>query len=127
VITAPAILYADYMGLRYFTGKASTLPLRPLQLVHRAVFIGITLLVVTGIIITVPRWFMLFDNILFYAKLAFVLTLIVNGLFIHKLMHKATSSPFASLELSEKRLLMFSGALSGISWIVTIIIGFGGL
>ncbi|MEY2701542.1 MAG: hypothetical protein RLY43_162 [Bacteroidota bacterium] len=126
-LTMTVVAYADHMGFKYFTGKSQTLDLKKVKLAHNLVFIGIGLLVVTGIIITIPMWTYMFVNPFFYTKLAFVLTLVLNGLFIGKLMTKATNTPFALLDKEEKRVLLVSGAVSGISWVATILIGFLGL
>jgi hypothetical protein len=124
IVTAPMILYADHMGFRYFTGRASVLPERSVAWTHRLVFIGLFLLIVTGVMLTVPSWEAWFAKPAFYVKLGFVLTLLINGLFIQKLMTTAAHTPYALLPLSDKRTLITSGALSGIGWIASILIGF---
>jgi cation transport ATPase len=91
---------------------------------HRLVTIGLLLLIATGIALTVPVWAILFENPYFYAKLAFVTTLALNGYFIEKLMKKATITPFAQLTADEKRVLLISGAVSGASWVATVFIAF---
>ena len=113
ILTIPVILYADHMGFMYFTGRQQTLSARATKTAHYLVMAGIALLVITGVIITVPRWTFLIGNPFFFAKLAFVATLLING--------------FTLLSAEEKRLLMTSGAISGISWVATIVIGFLGL
>jgi len=123
-LTIPVIIYADHMGFNYFIGKSQTLSLKKVKMAHNLVFIGIVLLVITGVIITVPMWQYMLTNPFFYTKIAFVATLILNGVFIGKLMNKATITPFANLEKEEKRVLLVSGAISGISWLATILIGF---
>lgn len=124
IITAPVILYADHMGFRYFTGRAQTLSGPSVAWTHRLVFIGLFLLIATGIMLTVPSWAVWFSKPAFYMKLGFVVTLLINGLFIQKLMTTATRVPYASLSLSDKRMLMTSGALSGIGWVTSVVIGF---
>lgn len=124
IITAPVILYADHMGFLYFTGRSQTLDPKKVVVTHRFVFLGLLLLIVTGVLLTLRSWAVWFENPFFYAKLAFVMILLVNGFFIERLMHKATTTPYAMLLGSERRLLVVSGALSAIGWIVSIIIGF---
>ncbi len=124
IITAPVILYADHMGFRYFTGRAAVLPERSVVWTHRLVFIGLFVLIATGVMLTVPSWEVWFAKPAFYVKLGFVVTLLINGLFIQKLMTTATRVPYASLSLSDKRTLMTSGALSGIGWVASVLIGF---
>jgi cation transport ATPase len=124
IITAPVILFADHMGFQYFTGRVQTLNATKVVWAHRLVTIGLLLLIVTGIALTVPMWAILFENPYFYAKLAFVVTLALNGYFIEKLMKKATTTPFAQLTADEKRVLLISGAVSGASWVATVFIAF---
>lgn len=127
IITVPVILYADHIGFQYFTGKIETVNYKKIQIAHWLVTTGLILLIVTGVIITIPMWAIMFENPFFYAKLAFVVTLFLNGIFIGSLMKKATIIPFAHLSKDEKKALIMSGALSGISWVASILIGFLGL
>jgi len=122
--TAPVILFADHMGFQYLTGRTQTLSAIKVQWAHRLVTIGLLLLIITGIVITIPAWAIFLENPYFYAKLAFVVTLALNGYFIDKLMKKAITTPFAQLAPEEKRVLLVSGAVSGASWVATILIGF---
>ncbi len=127
ILTIPAIMYADHIGFKYFTGKIQTVNYRKVQIAHWFVTGGLILLIITGVIITIPMWAVMFENPFFYAKLAFVVTLFLNGIFIGSLMKKATIIPFARLSKDEKKALIVSGALSGISWTASILIGFLGL
>lgn len=120
-------MYADHIGFKYFTGKIQTVNYRKVQIAHWFVTGGLVLLILTGVIITIPMWAVMFENPFFYAKLAFVVTLFLNGIFIGSLMKKATIIPFARLSKDEKKALIVSGALSGISWTASILIGFLGL
>ncbi len=127
IITAPVILYADHMGFQYFTGRMQTLPLQKVQWAHRLVTVGLLILIATGIWMTIPMWAVMLEKPFFYAKMAFVATLFLNGLFIGQLMNKATTVPFAGLTRDEKNLLLVSGAVSGISWVASVLIGFFGI
>lgn len=127
IVTAPVILYADHMGFQYLTGRVQTIGISKLKWTHNLVTFGILLLIITGIIITVPMWAIMLENPFFYAKLAFVSTLVLNGAFIGALMKKATTTPFAELSSDEKRLLLLSGGISALGWIATTLIGFFGL
>lgn len=126
-ITAPVILYADHMGFQYLTGRIQTIPARKTEIVHWLVIVGLLLLIVTGVLITIPVWALKFENPVFYVKLAFVATLILNGVFIGKLMKKANTVPYINLSQDEKTFLMVSGGVSACGWITTILIGFFGL
>lgn len=124
IVTVPVILYADHMGFAYFTGRVQTLDPKKVARTHRLVFAGLAALIITGVMLTVPSWAVWFENPFFYVKLAFVVTLLVNGFFIERLMEKATITPYAMLSGSERSLLMTSGVLSAMGWIGSIGIGF---
>ncbi|MDQ5928024.1 MAG: hypothetical protein QG633_462 [Patescibacteria group bacterium] len=127
ILTGLVVLYADHMGFRYFTGRSQTLDPKKVRWAHRLVFIGLFILIITGVMLTLPSWAVWFENPFFYAKLAFVATLLVNGIFIDRLMQKATIMPYALLSAPERRLLMVSGALSATGWVASVLIGFFGL
>lgn len=127
IITAPAILYADHMGFQYMTGRILTVNAKKVAWVHWTVSLGLLLLVITGILVTIPLWAIMLKNPLFYAKLALVVTLTINGFFINTLMKKATTTAYVNLSDSEKKFLIVSGAVSACGWIATIVIGFFGL
>jgi cation transport ATPase len=127
IVTAPVILYADHMGFQYLTGRVKTISPRKVEWTHRLVSIGIVLLIVTGVLITIPIWAVVLEKPLFYAKLAFVATLVLNGVFIGSLMKKATMTPFTNLSKDEKKFLLLSGAVSALGWISTTLIAFFGL
>lgn len=124
IITAPVILYADHMGFLYFTGRVQTLSVKKVEWTHRLVFLGLLFLISTGAVLTIPMWAIMFENPFFYAKLAFVATLILNGIFIGKLMKKSTTTPYALLSRDEKIFLMISGAVSLCGWVASVLIGF---
>jgi len=123
IMTVPVIAHADHMGFQYFRGTVETLPLRSVKWTHRLVFAGLLLLIATGVVLVLPAWEVWFSRPVFYVKLAFVVTLLMNGLFIERLMLTATERPFRALLPTEKRVLLVSGALSGMSWAATVLIG----
>lgn len=123
-LTLPVILYADHMGFNYMTGRTQTVSARAARISHWLVTLGLLLLIGTGIALTIPSWEYLLANPYFYVKMAFVATLFVNGIAIGATLSLATITPFAQLPAEQKRLLIISGALSGISWLATILLGF---
>lgn len=127
LITIPAILLADHMGFQYFTGRISTVGVRKARVLHWLVTCGICLLIVTGVMVTIPAWDIFLSKPLFYTKIAFVLTLLVNGILIGNLMKKATHTPYKDLPYEDKKLLLVSGAVSSLGWVISICIGFFGL
>ncbi len=127
IITVPAILYGDHLGIAYFSGRVGTISRQKIVWTHRAVMIGLLLLITTGIATMLPMWAVMLEKPLFYAKLACVATLLVNSFFISGLMLKATAVPYASLLPHEQRVLLVSGGVSGCCWITAILIGLFGL
>ena len=82
IISIPAIIYADHLGFLYFTGRIQTISHKKVQYTHWFVTIGLMLLIVSGVIITIPAWALFFGNPLFYVKIGFVIALCLNGIFI---------------------------------------------
>lgn len=127
VITVPAILYGDHLGVAYITGRSATIPQKKIVWTHRAVMAGLLLLITTGIATALPMWQILLEKPLFYAKLACVTTLLINSFFINTLMHKASVAAYASLGRDEQRVLLTSGVVSVCSWVTAALIGLYGL
>jgi hypothetical protein len=123
-LTAVAILYADHQGFAYLTGKTPLLNRRSIVWPHRLIIGGLMLMIVTGIGLTVPTWEYRFSDPVFYVKMGFVLTLVLNGFAIGKLSRVASERPFMELDTETKRTLLISGALSAIGWVGAALIGF---
>lgn len=124
LVTAVAILYSDHMGYAYMRGKITLLPHTLVRKLHYAVLVGLGLLIMTGVLLSLSRWEYLLGEPIFYVKMAFVGVLIFNAWAIGKMSHLASERPFAALHAEERQLLIFSGALSGIGWVVTAVIGY---
>jgi uncharacterized membrane protein len=123
-LTAIVILYSDHMGFAYFRGKRLTLPLAFVTWSHRLVWAGLITMILSGFFMVLPAWEYYLEDPVFFVKMGFVLTLVVNAFFIGKLSLLTTERAFAELPLDIKKTLLVSGALSGIGWIGAAIIGF---
>lgn len=123
IATALVILYGDHQGFDYMRGKRKTLPPKSVSWSHRLVWFGLLLMILSGVTLVLPVWEYWLADPTFYVKMGFVVTLIINGLFIGKLSHIATERPFAELTPPEKQTLIVSGALSGIGWLGAATIG----
>jgi len=117
IITAVIILYSDHEGFNYMTGKKVVLSGRTIQWSHRLVWAGLILMVVTGVVLVVDSWAYYLQDPIFYVKIGFVLTLVVNALAIGKLSKIASERAFFELSGEEKRTLVLSGALSALGWL----------
>lgn len=84
---------------------------------------GLTLMIVTGVLLFSDAWGELIFNPAFYVKMGMVIALIVNSVFIGKLMHIATIKPFTLLSPKERHSILASGAVSIMCWLGATMIG----
>ncbi len=122
--TAAVILFADHEGFSYLRGKKQILSITHVRFFHRAVWVGLSLMILTGLLLALPRWERLIDKPEFLLKMFFVLVLVVNGIFIGKLMPIAAERPFAKLTAREKTFLCISGMASTAGWVGAGVIGY---
>lgn len=111
---------ADKEAVAWIRGKKEVLDTERVHLYHSLVWVGLLILIVTGVILFYPMRVYLLSQLLFVMKLLFVGILTVNGILIGKLAHIATVKPFSSLTSREKMSLMVSGAISSLSWICAL-------
>lgn len=107
---------SDKDAFAWMRGKKETLDAEKVRLYHRLVWLGLSILIVTGVILMYPMRVYLLSQLFFVMKLLFVGILIVNGILIGRLSHLATEKSFAALTSHEKMTLLTSGALSFLSW-----------
>lgn len=122
-VTALVILYSDHVGFNYFRERTLTLSRSTIVWSHRLVWVGLVGMIATGIALMLPSYEYWLSLPSFYVKMAFVLTLIVNALFIGKLSHVATETPYSLLDDETRKTLLTSGALSTMCWIGAAVIG----
>lgn len=121
--TIIVILYSDHQGFLYFRGKKATLSLSFVNWSHRLVWLGLGLIISTGSILVSFNVERYVADPAFFLKMSFVGVLIMNGLAIGALSHKASTTPFAALSQEEQRTLLVSGALSFMGWVGAFVIG----
>jgi hypothetical protein len=122
-LTAIVILYSDHQGFLYFRGKKQILSKTFLEWSHTLVWIGLLLMITTGVLLTIPSWTYRLQDPIFFVKLGFVLILVVNAFAIGTLARKASETPFAALSKDEQRVLLLSGSLSFSGWVGAFVIG----
>ena len=122
-LTALVIVYSDHQGFLYFRGKKQTLSKSFLKWSHHLVWTGLILMIVTGVVLTIPQWEYRLTQGAFYIKMAFVATLVVNAFAIGTLSKLAGRTPFASLQKEQKRTLLISGGVSSVCWIGAAVMG----
>lgn len=117
ILTAIAILIADKDGMDWMRGKKETLSEKRVSYLHKAVFVGLFLMIGTGLSMAYNtiEWYI--KDPTFILKMLFVATLVINGFFIGAISKVATISPFNKLEIKMKRKLIISGTVSAFSWI----------
>lgn len=111
------VVHADHMGFNWIRSKVVTLNESTIKKYHHGSFIGLGLMIFTGLILFWPMREFLLTRPQFYAKMGFVTALFINGFVIGHLSKVSTSKSFASLTLGEKIPLFISGGVSTISWI----------
>lgn len=122
-LMAVVILYSDHQAYLYFRGKRRTLSRDFISWSHRLVWVGLILIIFSGIVLTIPTWTYRLQQPFFYVKIGFVLTLLINAFAIGKFSQTASVRPFIELSREEKHTLILSGALSVFCWTGATIIG----
>jgi hypothetical protein len=84
---------------------------------HQIVSLGLLIIIVSGALMFWPvRDFLLYESA-FQIKALFVLALIINSLVIARHMGVASAREFSQLSMRERWPLLFSGAVSTLSWV----------
>lgn len=115
--TLALVIYSDVHGLLWISGKKETLPKKRMELLHRAVWIGLIVIISAGfsMFISYPEYLLSLPA--FQLKLTFIFFLLLNAFVIGKHLTVSYTRSFASLPKKEKFALLLSGAVSTIGWI----------
>lgn len=116
------ILIADTSALQWLRGKRDVIQHSQLILAHYIVTVALVGMVATGLYLFWPMREYLLSTPLFYIKMVFVATLIINALVIDRLMHVATIQSFNSLTPTKKITLLVSGTVSMVCWVGAAIV-----
>jgi hypothetical protein len=111
------IVCADTQAFSWMSGRKETLDAERLHVYHGLMWLGLALMIGTGLMLFWPAREYLIGNPVFLAKMAFVVVLIGNGFIIGNLMEIAKTRPYKSLTSREKIPIFLSGAVSTIAWI----------
>lgn len=120
-LTVVVILIADHEGLSWMRGKKEVLEVRKISKLHRFMWIGLSLMIVTGFVMFWPLREYLLYHLPFQVKMGFVTVLFINGLFIGRYSHVATQKRFNELSKKEKFPLFISGMVSFLGWVGAIV------
>lgn len=118
------IVHADHMGFLWIRGKVLKLDEKKVYKYHKGSWIGLSLMITTGLLLFWSMREFLLTRPQFYVKMAFVITLIVNGLVIGSLQKTATTKTFNSLTTQEKIPLFVRGAVSTLAWLGAVTTAF---
>ena len=122
-LTVLVILYSDHMAFQYVRGTRETIDIKIATRLHYAVWVGLIGMMVTGLWMAYPALSVLITMPLFQLKMAFVLLLVCNAIFIGTLL-PVSSVPFAQLSQKQKTPLLIGGALSTVGWVGAIVCAF---
>lgn len=123
LLTALVILYADHQGYSYMRGTTTLLNPRRTQILHRAVWTGLILMIGSGaLLFWNARDYYLVDPV-FLLKMGVVVALVINGIVIGKVAPLAVKFPFAQLSPHLRGVLLISGAVSLGGWLTAATIG----
>ncbi len=111
------IIHADHLAFNWIRGKVATLPKEKVQKYHRNTWMGLGGMILTGFLLFWPMREFLLGRPQFYAKMAFVVTLVANGFVIGHLQKIALLKSFKQLTFKEKIPLFISGGVSTLAWI----------
>ena len=114
-------LLADSEGFSWLLGKKEMLNEKVVHKLHKFMWLGLLLMIFTGFIMFWPLREYLLTHTPFQIKMAFVLALLINAVFIGKLSKVASEKPFKELSKKQKFLLLVSGMVSFVGWIGAII------
>ena len=112
------IVIADHLGFSWMRGRVLFLDKNKIQKYHHRSWIGLCLMIITGFFLFLPLKEYLLTRPQFYIKMAFVVTLIINGFAIGHLQKISFTKSFKELTSKEKLPLFISGAVSTICWIM---------
>lgn len=111
------VFQADHLGFNWIRGKVSMLDKATVEKYHKRTWIGLMLMILTGLVLFWPTREYLFTRPQFFIKMGFVLALFINSFVIGILSKTSTTKTYASLTFSQKLPLIISGGVSTISWL----------
>ncbi len=115
---------ADKEAFDWVSGKKKILDKDMLGRYHSFVWLGLLLLIGTGVLLLYPLRDILLTNPVFLLKMLFVGVLVANGILIGRLQHAATAHPFSELRMGQKIELFASGVISTAGWLGAGVLAF---
>jgi hypothetical protein len=119
-IAVIGILLADHSAFQWMRGTVDAAHRKTVFALHSVVTVGLTGLILSGLYLFWPLRDYLLMQPLFWLKMFFVATLLINSFFVEQFMHVATERPYSSLTPREKLPLFISGGISTFCWLGAI-------
>jgi hypothetical protein len=122
-LTGLIVLYADEQAAVWLLGKREFFHPGTMQFLHRAVSLGLALLLITGGILyyQAPPAYLSLGT--FDVKMVMVFAIICNTYFINRFSQVAVARSFESLSRRERLPLYISGAISFLGWVTAFVCG----
>lgn len=124
ILTLFVVVYSDHKAFLWFTGKIKFMDNKITNICHKLALWGFLLICLSGFWLFWPMKDFLLSDKIFIWKMIFVVVLGINGLLIGKLSHYAIEKSFLELDRVSKIKLLFSGFLSTLGWVMSIILGY---
>ena len=105
------------MGFSWIRGKTQKLDEKKVKKIHRNTWIGLLLMIATGSVLFWQEHEYLLGRVQFFVKMAFVITLIINGLVLGKIQQVAINYEWENLTFKQRIPLIISGGVSTLAWL----------
>ncbi len=124
IYTLSVIFLADKEAMAWIRGSKMYLDEKRLRIYHYLTWLGLLLLISSGILLVYSAYGYYFSNPFFIIKLLFVGILLTNAILLGRFMPLATKRSYNGLTTDEKLPLLASGVISTFAWASVIFIGF---
>jgi thiamine transporter ThiT len=111
------VFRADHMAFSWTRGTVKTLDPVLVKKYHYRVWAGLITMILTGLFLFYPERDYLLERPQFYAKMGFVLAIVINSIAIGFLQKKAITHAYKDLRFTQKLPLFISGVVSTLSWL----------
>lgn len=124
VFVAWNMFSADKLVFAWFRGALQTVDADRIRTYHNRMWIGLLLMIITGMLLFLPQRETLLQTPAFFVKMFFVGLLVINGFVIGELSRVVSKKPYSSLTKKEKIPLLLSGGVSLVGWLGAVILAF---
>lgn len=119
--TLLAVFYTDKIALAWLLGKKETLDDKNMTRLHYAIWVGLLGIIISGAFLAYPRITYFIHDMPFIIKMLFVLALLVNAVFLGRLMKTSFKMPFKQVDKERKIEFFIGGMVSTFSWIGALV------